>query len=102
MVFEGCPVELWMEQILLEDEEIEERTHYCKVMEYDEMKEQLTMMLRGEEVSVISLDVIYGCKIMDGERYAKCQGRVLERYLSKQGNMIVFQVEDGFYKNTVK
>ena len=101
MVFDGCPVELWMEQVLLEDEEIEERIHYCQVIEYDEMNEQLKMMLRGEEVPVISLDAIYGCKIMDGERFAKCHGRVLERYLSKQGNMLVFQVEDGFYKNTV-
>lgn len=101
MVFDGCPVELCMKQILLENEEIDDRIHYCKVMEYDEMKEQLKMMLRGEEVSVISLDAIYDCKIMDGESYAKCQGRVSERYLNKQGNMLIFQVEDGFYKNTV-
>lgn len=101
MVFDGCPVELWMEQTLLEDEESEERVHYCKVMGYDAVKEQLELMLRGEEVSIISLDAIYGCKIMDGESYAKCRGRVLERYLNKQGNMIRFQIEDGFYKNTV-
>lgn len=100
-MYEGCPVELKMEQMILEEGEFDERLHYCKVISYDEDKERIELLLRGEEVDVISLDAIYGCKIMDGEKADQCEGMVLERYLDKQGNMLIFQIENGFYKNNL-
>lgn len=100
-MIEGCPVELWMEQMILEEGEFEERVHYCKVIRYDQDKEHIQLLLRGEEVDVISLDAIYGCKIMDGEKSAECKGMILERYLEARGNMLVFQIENGFYKNSL-
>lgn len=100
-MYEGCPVELWMEQTILEDGELEDRIHYCKVIGYDEGRECIQLLLRGEEVDIISLDAIYGCKIMDGDRSAECKGIIRERYLDKLGNMLVFQIENGFYKNSL-
>ena len=100
-MYEGCPVEFCMQQMILEDGVFDTRVHYCKVIEYDEKKEQICLLLRGEEIDVISLDAIYGCKIMDGESFANCSGFVLERYLCARGNMFVFQIENGFYKNTL-
>ncbi|MDO4313322.1 MAG: hypothetical protein Q4C52_09565 [Eubacteriales bacterium] len=100
-MYEGCSVELWMEQMILEEGELEERIHYCKVIGYDENKERIQLLLRGEEVDVISLDAIYGCKLMDGEKSAECEGMILERYMDKLGNMLVFQIENGFYKNNL-
>lgn len=100
-MYEGYPVELWMKQMILEGGEFDERLHYCKVISYDENKERIQLLLRGEEVDVISLDAVYGCKIMDGEKFDKCEGMILERYLDKQGNMLIFQIENGFYKNSL-
>lgn len=100
-MYEGCPVELWMEQMILEDGEYEERVHYCKVITYDEGKECIELLLRGEEVDIISLDAVYGCKIMDGDKSAECKGIIRERYLDKLGNMLIFQIENGFYKNSL-
>lgn len=100
-MYEGCSVELWMKQMILEEGEYEERTHYCKVIGYDEKKECIEFLLRGEEVDVISLDAIYGCKIMDGEKSAECEGMILERYKDSHGNRLVFQIENGFYKNSL-
>lgn len=100
-MYEGYPVELCMTQNILKGDELDQRMHYCKVIEYDEDAEVITLLLRGEGVTVISLDAIYSCKIMDGERYTKCEGRIMERYLNKQGHMLVFKIENGFYKNSV-
>lgn len=100
-MYEGCSVELWMKQMILEEGEYEERMHYCKVLGYDEKMERIQLLLRGEEVDVISLDAIYGCKIMDGEKSAECEGMVLERYKDGLGNRLVFQIENGFYKNSL-
>ena len=100
-MYEGCSVELWMKQMILEEGEYEERMHYCKVIGYDEKKECLELLLRGEVVDVISLDAIYGCKLMDGEKSAECDGMILERYIDSLGNRLVFQIENGFYKNSL-
>lgn len=100
-MYEGCSVEIWMEQMILEEGETETRTHYGRVIGYDEAKECMQLMLRGEEVDVISLDAIYGCRIMDGEKSAECRGRILERYMEKRGNILIFQIENGFYKNSL-
>ena len=100
-MYEGYPVELWMIQMILEDGEFDDRIHYCKVISYDEDKERIQLLLRGEEVDVISLDGVYGCKIMDGENHMQCKGTIKERYLNHLGNMIVFQIENGFYKNNL-
>lgn len=100
-MFEGCPVELWMTQMVLEDGEMDERIHYCKVIRYEEQSERIQLLLMGEEVPTISLDGIYGLKIMDGETSAQCQGNVLERYMESRGNILIFQIENGFYKNSL-
>lgn len=100
-MYEGCSAELQMKQMILEEGRMEERVHYCKVLSSDEDKETLKLLLRGEEVDVISLDAVYNCKLTDGESVEECDGMVLERYLGEQGNILIFQIENGFYKNNL-
>ncbi len=100
-MFEGYPVEFCMKQMVLEGGAFDSRMHYCKVIRYDAANERICMLLRGEEIEILSLDAIYSCKIMDGESYALCSGFIVERYLDKQGNMFIFRIVDGFYKNSV-
>lgn len=100
-MYEGCSVELEMRQMILEEGKMEERIHYGRIISYDADQARMRLLLRGEPVEVISLDAIYRCKIMDGERSAECEGMVLERYLDRQGDMLVFQIENGFYKNSL-
>ena len=98
---EGCSAELQMKQMILEDGVKEDRIHYCKVLFGNEDQETLKMLLRGEEVDVISLDAVYNCKLTDGENVEECDGMVLERYLGDEGNILIFQIENGFYKNSL-
>ena len=84
---EGCSAELQMKQMILEDGVMDQET--------------LKMLLRGEEVDVISLDAVYNCKLTDGENVEECDGMVLERYLGDEGNILIFQIENGFYKNSL-
>lgn len=98
---EGCSVELQMKQMILEEGVMEDRVHYGKVLSVDKDRETLKMLLRGEEVDVISLDAVYNCKLTDGENVEDCDGMVLERYLGEEGNILIFQIENGFYKNSL-
>ena len=51
---EGCSAELQMKQMILEDGVMEDRIHYCKVLFGNEDQETLKMLLRGEEVDVLT------------------------------------------------
>lgn len=100
-MYQGCSAELKMSRMLLEEGDTEERVHYCRVLSDDREKEILKLILRGEEVDVISLDAVYSCKLTDGEKSESCDGMVLERYMGEQGNVLIFQIENGFYKNSL-
>jgi len=59
-------------------------------------------LLTGKtELSVFSLDALYECKIQSEDEILVCQGYVKERYVSKLGKVIVFRIQNGFYKNPV-
>ena len=49
----------------------------------------------------ISLDAVYECSIQNENEIFTCQGFIKERYISKLGKVIVFQIQNGFYKNPV-
>jgi len=65
-------------------------------------EEECIYLLTGKtELALFSLDAIYECKIQNGDEILSCRGYIKERYVSKMGKVIVFQIRNGFYKNPV-
>ncbi len=95
---ENAKAELKMRQTILEGSECDESVYYCEVMRYDTEKDCIYLNLRDAGIDQISLDGIYNCMICKGKEGVECEGRVLERYCNQEGNILLFQVEKGFYK----
>ena len=71
------------------------------VIKYNEEEECIYLLTGKTELSEFSLDSIYECTMTDEEEEVKCRGKIVERYWDKRGKVLVFHVENGFYKNTV-
>ena len=65
---------------------------------YDPKTECIYLNLEETDLSKISLDVSYRCTVFLGEEAEECVGRVRERFLGKSGNILILQIENGFYK----
>lgn len=98
----GASAWLNAEKMLRTGEKKEEKVHLCDVLQYDEVKECMYLRLRSSELTEISPDIVYSCKIEDGESRIACTGRVRERYNGQYGKMLKFQIENGFYKINIK
>ncbi len=94
----NAAAELKMKKTILEGAERDEATYNCEVIRYDEENDCIYLNLKGANIEAISLDGIYYCKIYKENEGVECEGRVLERYCSQDGNILHFQVEKGFYK----
>ena len=66
--------------------------------EKSEKTECIYLNLEETDLSKISLDVSYRCTVFLGEEAEECVGRVRERFLGKSGNILILQIENGFYK----
>ena len=90
--------QLKMKRTILEGMECDENVYYCDVIKYDDDRECIYLNLKDAGIEEISLDGIYDCTICKGTEGMMCEGKVLERYCSQDGNILCFQVEKGFYK----
>ena len=86
-MYEECPAKLKMERVILKDGFFDETIHICKVINCD------------PEMPVFSLDALYTCSLEQEEESVSCQGQIRERYWNKLGRVIVFHIQNGFYKN---
>ena len=100
-MYEGCPVELQMIKMIREGVEGDKQTYFCEILEHDQEKEYLYLLLMEASLDLISLDGVYECRILDDDNNVSCHGMVKERFRDKQGNLLVFQIENGFYKNNL-
>ncbi len=100
-MFEGCLVEIRMIRMILEEGYMGGTTCQCEIVRYDEEKERIYLLLLSADLPAISLDGTYECKITDGGETIMCTGRIIERFLDKNGKEMVFQIENGFYKNNL-
>ena len=100
-MFEECTAELQMIRVFLDEGQADKDTHLCKVIRYDSQKECIYLLTGKSELPSFSLDGIYECAITSGESVYKCKGTIRERYWCRAGKVIVFRVQNGFYKNLV-
>ena len=100
-MYEGCPVELQIIKMIREGVEEDKQTYFCEILEHDPEKEYLYLLLMEASLDMISMDGVYECRILDDENKVSCHGMVKERFRDKRGNLLVFQIENGFYKNNL-
>ena len=101
-MYQDCPAKLVMKKVILGDSFMDEEVYNCKIVRYIPEKESIYLLVGKAELSVFSLDALYECSIqISEEEILTCKGYVRERYISKTGKIIVFQIQNGFYKNPV-
>ncbi|MCP1109937.1 hypothetical protein M2145_001983 [Lachnospiraceae bacterium PF1-21] len=97
-MFAGCPADVKMKEMYLEDGFYDKTSYPAIVDHYDKERERLYLQV-DDELPIFSLDALYECKIADGdEGILICTGAVRERYLAKNKKNIVIQLKKGFDK----
>lgn len=97
----GELAELKMKKVLGVNTLFDENKYICRKIRYDAKQECIYLVLEDDDITEISLDAIYECVItLKGEKIA-CTGRVKERYNSEPGQILKFEIENGFYKINV-
>lgn len=98
-MYEGDTAVLKMLRIFLEGELMDETEYLCRITKYDTDREYMTMTLLEGDLTQISLDAEYDCRIQPED--ICCQGTVVERFFDREGGRLIFSVENGFYKNNL-
>ena len=96
-----CPAKMSMVKVILGESFMDNGVYNCKIIRYIPEKESIYLLTGKTELTVFSLDALYECSIQTEEEVLSCQGFIKERYISKMGKVIVFQIQNGFYKNPV-
>lgn len=100
-MYDGNRAAITMVQSLKEGIELDKTVYSCTVIEYQKEMEQLHVLLSSGEISKISLDAIYECKIATLTGNASCTGKIKERYENRAGMILVIQVINGFYETNL-
>ena len=99
----GDLAKLTLRKTLCKEEIKEKGTHVCSVLQYDGKQECIFLQLQKSlPLERVSLDAIYLCEIESEDGTEACTGRVKERYQDERGNILRFQIENGFYKINIK
>lgn len=101
-MYHGSSVELEMKKMLLAGAGKEENVFQCKILEYDAGQERIYLILEDAKLSEISLDAVYECRIKTKEGLRVGEGRIRQRYYNEAGKILELQIENGFYKNSIK
>lgn len=99
-MFKECKAILQVDIPVLEGLESDKIEHSCRIMQWNSEKESFYLQLEEGDLSEVSLDVSYICRIEE-KGLVFCKGVVQERYESKYGKILVFLVKKGFYKNLI-
>ena len=98
----GDKAVLTMKKVLLANTELDEKNYLCKVLRYEPKQECIYLVLENDLLPALSLDAIYECSIEETEDCIVCTGRIRERYINEFGNILKFEIENGFYKISLK
>ena len=93
---------LVMKKMLQAGKKVDGNTYICSVHSYQEQTERLCLLLEEGELTDLSLDGVYECRIWEEAYEIQAVGRIKERYRSAYGPMVEMRVENGFYKNRIK
>ncbi len=100
-MYQECPAKLKMKRQILNEGFFDDATYMCKTIVYNPEEENIYFLIGKTELSIFSLDAEYECMFNVNDEIIKCSGMIIERYSSKLGKVIVFHVQNGFYKNLV-
>ncbi len=100
-MYQECPAKLSMIRVIIGEGFFDDEVYSCKVIRYIPEKESIYLLTGTTELSVFSLDALYECSIQTEDEILVCQGALKERYISKLGKVVVFQIKNGFYKKPV-
>lgn len=100
-MYEECPADLRMTRVVLQEGLFDETAHHCKVIRYNPEEECIYLMVGKSDITAFSLDGIYECTIASEDGPKWCSGVIRERYLCKIGKVLVFRIQNGFYKNNL-
>lgn len=100
-MFGECSADLRMVRVILKDGFFDDLSYHCKIIRYIEEEESIYLLTGKVDLPTFSLDGIYECTIRTKDGPVVCSGTIRERYWSKVGRVIVFRVENGFYKNNL-
>ena len=95
-------VEVKMKKALRTGAKTDEQTFACDLLRYDSRRESLYFEVGASDLNMFSLDAIYECKLQSGTSVLECTGRIKERYCQGNKKVIKFEIENGFYKNSIK
>lgn len=100
-MYEDCPAKLKMERMILKDGFFDETVHHCRVIGYLPEKECICFLTGKTELPIFSLDAMYECAVETPGGEIRCEGQIRERYWNRQGRVLIFHIQNGFYKNPV-
>ena len=100
-MIEECPAGLRMIRVILKDGLFDDLSYNCKIIRYNPEEESIYLLTGKVDLPTFSLDAVYECTISLPDGPLICSGTIRERYWSKAGRVILFRVENGFYKNNL-
>ena len=98
----GDYAELKMKKVLWTGGLLDDKLYICEVMHMKEEEESLYLLLKDGFLEEISLDAIYECKVRSADSEATFTGRMKERFIGQNGKSLKIQIENGFYKISIK
>lgn len=98
----GNHAKIYLKKMLCAGALLNEREHIATVLQYNEKKECIFLLLETGKLAELSLDAIYECEIQTEEGGISCTGRIVERYCGAVGKIFKFEIENGFYKINIK
>lgn len=100
-MYQKCYVELEMKKTFQADAVPDLKMFRCEVLRYDIARERIYLLLKDGELTDVSLDALYECRIHLKEEKIVSEGGVGERYRDANGKILVFHIENGFYKISI-
>lgn len=100
-MYENNSATLKMKKVLKKGMKLSAYSYEGIVRKYEEERECIYLSVSCA-LTKISLDAIYECKIKGDKREIALTGRVVERYVNEEGNILKLHIETGFYKNNAK
>ena len=100
-MYEECSADLRMIRMIKKGGFFDDLSYHFKIIRYIEEEESIYLLTGKVDLPTFSLDGIYECIIQAEDAPVICTGTIRDRYWSKAGRVILFRVENGFYKNNL-
>ena len=97
-MYEDKTAVIRVEECFLEGAQPDLSEHVCTVLACDPEQDMIRLLLNEDDVTIISLDCIYLCRIDTEEGPVYCRITFYKRYLDRRGCVICAQIGSGFSK----